>query len=1057
MAQQPVSDTSAQSISQRRFFKLLGILPIPLLFGLIVVTRSLPSLGKVVFEPPLLLPLLNTVFVCVTLGIVAYFALRSYLASGNSNILFIGCGALALGTGSLLAGWLEEAGGPNVVVTIHNLATLLAALLWAVGALQIYAETNVASRRHKLATGYCGVLLFIALIAISAKSGELPVFFRQGVGPTLIRQLVLALALILLALTVGTMLQRFRRKRSRFIYWYALALALLVVNVIGISIQTSVGNLVGWVSRSTLYLGCVYFLIAVVAIRREAQATGQAAAEALASIFQHPSSFWQDVLSAVDDAIISCDQSRKILLWNRAAERIFGYASDEVVGEYFDEFLVQAAEGPVQAAIQLTEPSMKEMELIRKDGSRFFSEITTSVTQFAAGEITTLTIRDITERKQAEEALRKSEEEYRLLVEHAPTGIFEIEYAGPRFRRVNDAMCQILGYTREELLVLNPFNLLAEESKQRFQERIRKILQGEKVDESIGFQVTAKDGRLIWALLNVRLMYTEGKPTGALVVAHDITERRHMEEAMRESEARFRTVIENSRDGINMLDLKTGHYVFMSPAQVEMTGFTAEEMCNLSVEEAYERVHPDDRHISILQQQQIAAGQDLPDPVEYRWKVKSGEYRWFSDSRKLIRDAQGIPIALVGVSRDITSRKETEAEIMRHSALFRGINRILTEVLHCDNEAELGTVCLTVANELSHSQFGFIGEIGADGLLHDLAISDPGWSACTMDDQTGHRTAPGNFPLHSLYGRVLQDRAGFFTNAPAQHPDSTGIPQGHPPLSAFLGVPLFWEDKVWGMIAVANRPEGYGKNDQDMLEALAPVIMEAVQRRRIENELAHQRESNLGAQRARAELAEGLNAEINHRMKNNLMLISAMLQMQADRSTAPTEHVLQDAIARIAAISAVHEEMYRVQSDQTRLDEVLARIVQMATKSLAAHDLQVEFTADPVQVQARFGSSLAIIANELITNAIKHSMQRTDTAHRLSVRLQLDETAQTINLLLWNSGKPVPPGFDPHRQKGLGLQLVYMLAVEQARGSFTMQAENDGTLAEIIVPIQQMS
>jgi PAS domain S-box-containing protein len=153
------------------------------------------------------------------------------------------------------------------------------------------------------------------------------------------------------------------------------------------------------------------------------------------------------------------------------------------------------------------------------------------------------------------------------------------------------------------------------------------------------------------------------------------------ERALRASEERLRTVVENSRDGINMLDLRTGKYVFMSAAQVELTGFTAEEIDAISADEAHERVHPDDRAISVRQQQEIAAGRDLPGPVEYRWRVKSGEYRWFSDSRRLVRGANGEPVALVGVSRDITERKRVEADLQRRQELSEALTRI-GEVVH---------------------------------------------------------------------------------------------------------------------------------------------------------------------------------------------------------------------------------------------------------------------------------------------------------------------------------------------------------------------------------------
>ena len=140
----------------------------------------------------------------------------------------------------------------------------------------------------------------------------------------------------------------------------------------------------------------------------------------------------------------------------------------------------------------------------------------------------------------------------------------------------------------------------------------------------------------------------------------DITERKKAEETLKETERRLHVITDNSQDGINLLDLTTGKYVFMNPAQVKLTGFTAEEINNISAEEAYDRTYPDDREVTMAQQKKVASGEDVSEPVEYRWKVKSGEYRWFSDSRKLVRDEHGQAIAIVGISRDITERKKTE-------------------------------------------------------------------------------------------------------------------------------------------------------------------------------------------------------------------------------------------------------------------------------------------------------------------------------------------------------------------------------------------------------------
>ena len=174
----------------------------------------------------------------------------------------------------------------------------------------------------------------------------------------------------------------------------------------------------------------------------------------------------------------------------------------------------------------------------------------------------------------------------------------------------------------------------------------------------------------------------------------------------------------------------------------------------------------------------------------------------------------------------------------RQSAIEEGINKILHAALDARTDEELGAVCLEVAVEVTDSAFGFIEEIADDGRLHDISMTNPGWEACTMKDKSGHRRTPGAFAVHGLYGRVFVDGETLCTNAPGSHPDSVGTPEGHPGLTAFLGVPLLNEGRAFGLIAVANRKGGYTQEHVRALEAVSRVVVEAFQRMRAERELA---------------------------------------------------------------------------------------------------------------------------------------------------------------------------------------------------------------------------
>jgi len=142
---------------------------------------------------------------------------------------------------------------------------------------------------------------------------------------------------------------------------------------------------------------------------------------------------------------------------------------------------------------------------------------------------------EISERKQIEEALRQSEMKYRQLVEYAPAGIFEIDFLNQIFISVNDVMCEYMGYSREEFLSLNPFDILTAESNQRFAERLQKILRGEQPPETVEYKIRGKNEREFWVLLNTRLTYTNGNPSGATIVVYDISERKQAEEQVKAS------------------------------------------------------------------------------------------------------------------------------------------------------------------------------------------------------------------------------------------------------------------------------------------------------------------------------------------------------------------------------------------------------------------------------------------------------------------------------------------------------------------------------------------
>jgi PAS domain S-box-containing protein len=317
-------------------------------------------------------------------------------------------------------------------------------------------------------------------------------------------------------------------------------------------------------------------------------------------------------------------------------------------------------------------------------------------------------------------------------------------------------------------------------------------------------------------------------------LVEDSAKRKAANNALKLSEKKYSALFENMQDGLviyKVLFDETGRpvdYIFLkiNKAFERLTGLKRENTIGKPVTQAFPGIAKDYANWIDVYGEVALTGE----AVKFESYVEP-LHKWYSVSA--YSPERGY---FVTAFQDITARKKAERKIKHQNMIQQGVNRILREALSAGSEEALGEVCLAVAEEITDSKFGFIGEIN-EGMLHDIAISDPGWAACTMYDPKGHHMPPGNFKIYSIYGRVLIDGKGFFTNDLVTHPDSIGLPSGHPSLTSFLGVPLKNDGKTIGMMAVANREGGYSQDEQDLLEALAPSVVEAFMRKRAETAL----------------------------------------------------------------------------------------------------------------------------------------------------------------------------------------------------------------------------
>jgi len=260
--------------------------------------------------------------------------------------------------------------------------------------------------------------------------------------------------------------------------------------------------------------------------------------------------------------------------------------------------------------------------------------------------------------KRLEEALRESEERCRSLVENAPDIIMTLDHDGT-ILFINRT---VPGLIPEQTIGTSVYDYVPPEHHKILKKSLDRVFQTGEPD-SYELAGTGPHGSTSWYTSRVGPIKRNGKIIGVSLITSDITDRKHAEEAQRESEKHFREVFEHSVDVIYKRNLITGRYEYMSPAITKITGYTPDEVMAMSNDEINAHIHPDDiKHINDIRQNVLEHPQEYKviSPVEYRIKCKNGSYRWISDHFTLVKDTDGHPIFSVATIRDITEKKQLE-------------------------------------------------------------------------------------------------------------------------------------------------------------------------------------------------------------------------------------------------------------------------------------------------------------------------------------------------------------------------------------------------------------
>ena len=271
---------------------------------------------------------------------------------------------------------------------------------------------------------------------------------------------------------------------------------------------------------------------------------------------------------------------------------------------------------------------------------------------------------DITGRKEAEDALRDSEERYRNLFENANDIIYVHDLEG-NYISLNRAAQRVFGYTREEALSLNMTAIVAPECIDIAREKLREKLSGNTDQTAYEIDCFTKEGRRITLEINSTVIRKNGDAIAVQGIARDITDRKVSEEALRESEQRYRDLFENANDLIYTHDLK-GNFTSLNRVGVRLTGYTHDEALKMNIAQV---VAPESLAAARAMTVRKLAN-DSSTTYETDIIAKDGRRVSLELSTRLIMH-KGAPIGVQGVGRDITERRRAEEELKASERRFR--------------------------------------------------------------------------------------------------------------------------------------------------------------------------------------------------------------------------------------------------------------------------------------------------------------------------------------------------------------------------------------------------
>ncbi|HEX3142457.1 MAG TPA: PAS domain S-box protein [Pyrinomonadaceae bacterium] len=538
---------------------------------------------------------------------------------------------------------------------------------------------------------------------------------------------------------------------------------------------------------------------------------------------------YRDIVEQAADIIYTRDMDGYIRSINQAGARFFGRPAFELIGKPLSLLIGEEAAARDIAEmkqVQSRDPIRFTDCLKNALGEERHLEAIVTIERDSQGNSVAIrgVVRDVTDRRFAQAAVIESEERYRELIENANDIIYTHDLKG-NFTSLNKVGELITGYSCEEALTMNIVDVLAPSSLEVARHMLARKAE-EKIATIYELDIFAKNGRRLALEVSTRLIYSAGNPVGVQGMARDITGRKAAEAALKDSEEKFRSIVETTNEWIWAIDVQ-GNYNYTNPAISYILGYRPDEILNANV---FTYLHPEDRAElqvllpQLMKEQRGWAGRIL------RWKHKHNGYRYLESNGVPVFDSDNNLTGYRGADRDITARRRMELE--RGSIfeivqgvittptlddLLRLVHRSISKVLYAEN---CFVALLDPATNTLHFEFWLDKK---DATPPPLPVGRKGFASHVL--QTGQ-------PL-LLTEELTQ-----------QMIDRGEVEQSGSSAASWLGVPLRTESLTMGVLVVQHYEDenAYSQQDLELLTSIASQTALAIEQKRAQGQLHQQAE-----------------------------------------------------------------------------------------------------------------------------------------------------------------------------------------------------------------------